>query len=175
MKNDDVYAHWLPRPGAQPSELVLAEVAALQGWSLDDLAANRAGRLSVAQRSRLLQGHRDLFGLVHVRVAPKTAIEAGIVTAHEGTARSCQGMTLSGPSLKLTVDEALFFWTDEATYAGKQHAAAADVLALRLRLLEHWVATGQRVRVYALGESLVAVEPLPGDGSRGEAELPDRF
>lgn len=151
----------LPREGVPLSKLTLDEIVGLQGWSLDDLARNRAGLLSEAQQARLLEGQRELFGLLHVRVAPKHQVEAGLVVTHEGEATSCEGANLSGPSLMLALDGVLFLWVDGETYRAGQHTTSAEVLALRLKLLEHWVASHRRLRVYALGHDIVAIEPLP--------------
>jgi len=154
----------LPREGAAISELTLDEIAGLQGWTLEDLAENREGRLSETQKARLLEGHRELFGLIRTRLVSKAIIIAGLLPAYEGVAKKCRGMTMSGPSYGLQLeglDDTEFFWLDEEHYRGKPRTQSATVLALRLKLLEHWVAARQRLSVYALTDWLIAVEPIP--------------
>lgn len=160
-KRPDECLSELPRPGIAVSELTLSEIIGLQGWTLDDLAENRQGRLSAPQKLRLMEGHSELFGLLHIRAASKPVIEAGLVESHTGVARSCHGASMAGPSTVLTVDDRDFLWTDEETFRGKGLSKSAQVIARRLELLEHWVAQGQRVRVYSIGnDNLIAVEPV---------------
>ncbi len=94
-----------------------------------------------------------------MRVAPKKTIEEGLVTSDVGVAVRCEGMSSSGPSLKLDLDDRTLFWTDEENYRGRPGSPSATVLALRLKLLEHWVAQRQQLRVYSLADHLIAVEP----------------
>ncbi len=149
----------LPSEGVAISELTLAEIVGLQGWTLDDLAENREGRLSQPQKARLLAGTPDLFGLVHSRIAPKKAIAEGRFESCEGVASGCEGVTSSGPSLRLELGERHFYWADAVTYT--RGPASGAIIALRLKLLEHWVGQRQRLRVYAFSRHLFAVEPLP--------------
>jgi hypothetical protein len=142
----------IPRTGVPCSEWTFEEILALQGWELDDIIENRAGRLSASQKQSLSVGHRDLFGLLRVGL-PKKQIAAGIVSSVEGVCEKFEGPNMNGPSLKLTVDGRLFFWTDEENYR------ASEAPAARTALLEHWVQQRQRVCLYFFApDNLVAME-----------------
>ena len=127
------------------SELTLDEVIGLQGWTLNDLLENRQGRLSASQTARLLEGQSELFGLLHIRIASKHEIEAGIVESYVGVARDWAGPHMANLSLQLTVDDRPFF------IAYNQRLG---------ELVAQWVAQQQRLRVYLLAGHLVAVEPV---------------
>lgn len=80
-------------------------------------------------------------------------IEKGIVEITEGPAQLFEGADMNGPSLKLTVNDRVFFWSDQATMDD------SAIIRVRAELLKQWVAQRQSVRVYSFRDDIVAIEP----------------
>ncbi|CAN5655298.1 hypothetical protein BH09MYX1_BH09MYX1_03060 [soil metagenome] len=133
---------------------MMMDLLSMQGWTIDDLAENRLGRLSAAQKTKLEQGTPELFGLLRTGL-PKEDIRRGVVDTYDGECREFEGPTSNGPTLTLTVGTRILYWLDAESYR------ASTILAARMAILAGWARDRQHVRVYALGNKIVAIEPLP--------------